>query len=258
MAISGSATTPAAKSAVISNDLVNVPSGTPAQERWQGAVDPEQYNDAGPAFPVEGPPSGSWMADDFGSTTPASLAGGGLMETSWMTGTDAPMAPWDSSAGEPFAPSGALDPELHGQDTGAVHQKSYVVPAAIGQLKRHTGVGQAMDRTVVYDPATGQYIPAPAGRSNMDQQQWHDPNPVNGGGYAPAQPGYAERPVYNNLAYEATPVTATGTVYGVSGELPNRAPLQYAASTYESPADPVVNAPAPMPSDSSGGGWLIG
>jgi hypothetical protein len=253
-----SAATPAATPAVVLGDLVNVAAGKPAQERWPGPVDPSQYTDAGPEYPIEGPAYGTWMADDLGGSMPESAQGGGIQDTSWTTGTDGPMVPWDSSAGAPFAPSGALDPDLHGQDTGAVFVNQHATPAAIGTLTRTTRTGQTYNREYAFDAVTGMYVPAPNGRVDYDQRQDWDPSPGDGGGYAPWDPGYAERPILLNVAYQATPVTEVPGVYGVSGALPDRAPFNaYSAESYESPADPVVNQPA-APADDIGGGFLIG
>jgi len=168
------------------------------------------------------------------------------------------MVPWDSSAGAPFAPSGALNPDLHAQDTGAVFVHHHAVPAFIGKLERTSVTGQTFNREYVFEPVNGDYVPAPNGRVDFDQRQAWDPAPGDGGGYAPWDPGYAERPILNNVAYQATPVTTVGNIYGVSGALPDRSQYQaYAATVYEQPQDPVVNQPA-APAASSGGGWLLG
>jgi hypothetical protein len=265
MAFSGkaatSAATPAATSAVNSSDLANYPVGYPTQERYPGGVDPAQYSDAGPEYPIEGPPDGQWSLNDWPSSTPESLEGGGIQDTSWMTGTDGPQTPWDSSGGQPVTPNlsypGALNPDLHAQDTGAVYQAFHATPANIGSIVRHTGQGQTMNRQYAFDPVTGQYIPAPNGRANMDQSQYWEPNPIDGD--APFYPGYAERPIFNNVAYEATQVNEVPSPYGVSGQLPDRSPFNdYAATAYTSPADPSVSQPPAASDTSSGGGWLLG
>ena len=246
----------AVSSALVPGDLVNVAVGSPAAERYPGPVSPDQYTDAGPHYPVEGPPQGAWLATEFPGHMPNVQSGGGIQDYSWITGTDGPSIPWDSSAGQPFAPSGALNPALHGQDTGQVYVSQHVVPAFIGKLTRHTGTGQTYNRQYQFDPVTGEYVPAPNGRIDYDQQQTWDPAPGDGGGYAPWDPGYAERPVLQNLAYQATPVTSVSSIYGVSGDLPDRSQFAYPASAYEAPADPVVNQPqAPAPSGT--GGWLL-
>lgn len=256
--VSGAATSSATTSAVDSADLVNSPAGYPVQEIWPGAVDPATYSDQGPAYPLAGPPSGTWMSDQFGASIPEVTTGGGIQDTSWMTGNDGPVAPWDSNAGPPFAPSGAVNQELHAQDTGAVYQSQHVVPAGIGIIRRQTIPGQTYNREYVFDSVTGQYIPGPNGRTDYDQAQYHDPDPKTGGGYAPFEPGYAERPIMNNLAYEATPVIDGGSIYGVAGNLPDRAPYQdFEATSYEAPVDPIVNQP-PYPAAQSGEGWLLG
>ncbi len=262
MPISGAATTSAstaaATPAVDSGDLVNLPAGDPATERWPGANDPGQYTDAGAAYPIEGPPYGSWFAEPFATVLPEGAPGGGIQDTSWMTGTDGPIAAWDSNAGAPFAPSGAPPAELHAEDTGAVFKALYAVPAAVGEITRTSVPGQTYNREYAFDPVTGENVPARNGRMNLDQRQVWDPAPGDGGGWAPWDPGYAERPIYNNVAYEATPVNNTASYLSVSGDLPDRAPVQdYVAASYEAPPDPIVNQPA-APAASAGGGWLLG
>lgn len=252
-----SAAAPAATAAVTPGDLVNVAAGMPAAQRWPSAVDPAQYTDEGPGYPVEGPPYGTWMADEYGGSVPVQAPGGGIQDTSWTTGTDAPMVPWDSSAGAPFAPSGALDPDLHGSDTGAVFAAQNSVPAAIGQLTRTTRAGQTWNREYAFEPVNGQLVPAANGRADYDQRQDWDPAPGDGGGYAPWDPGYAERPVLLNVAYQATQVNESDGIYGVAGQLPDRSPFNaYQAAAYESPPDPVIAQPAP--SGTPAGGFVLG
>jgi len=258
MGISGASVTPAATAATGDlGNLVNVAAGWPAPQRWPGPVDPATYTDAGPEYPIEGPPAGPWILDDFTVPVGAQPPGGGAQDTSWTTGTDGPMVPWDSSAGSPFAPSGALNPDLHGQDTGAVWQNQHVAPAFIGELRRETITGEAFNREYAFEPVQGQYVPALAGRTNMDQRQVWDPAPGDGGGWAPWDPGYAERPVLNNVAYQAVPVRSLPSAYGVAGDLPDRSQWQaYPAAAYEAPPDPVVG---PQPAAAlTGEGWLLG
>lgn len=259
MGISGASVTPAATPATgdIGN-LVNVAAGWPAPERWPGPVDPSAYTDAGPEYPIEGPPAGPWILDDFTVPLGSQPPGGGAQDTSWTTGTDGPMTAWDSSAGAPFAPSGALNPDLHGQDTGAVWQAQHVTPAYIGSLTRTSAPGQTYNREYAFEPVNGMWVPVPNGRVNLDQRQDHDPAPGDGGGWAPWDPGYAERPVLNNIAYQATPVTGGDNVYGVSGDLPDRSQWQaYPALAYEAPPDPAVGS-AQAPAALAGEGWLLG
>jgi hypothetical protein len=263
MAFSGasttSSTTAAAAAAVNPADLVNVPVGGPAQERWPGALDPGQYTDQGPAFAIAGPIADPWILTDFSSGVDLGpLDGGGVQDVSWTTGTDGPQAPWDSAAGHQFAPSGALPPELHGQDTGAVFMAQHSVPPAIGQIIRAAIPAQAFNRTYDFEPVNGQLVPQLAGRMNLDQQQRWDPSPHDGGGWAPWDPGYAERPILNNVAYQATQVNDVPGTQGVAGQLPERSPFNtYGAVTYNAPPDPIVNPPAAAaagPAD----GWFLG
>jgi hypothetical protein len=266
MAFSGkattSATTPAATSVLNSGDLVNVPVAYPSQERYPGGIDPSQYTDEGPEYPIEGPPAGTWTLNDWPGKIPPSPEGGGIQDTSWMSGTDGPQVPWDSVGGGPTVVNlsypGPNDPALHGEDTGAVYQAFHATPANIGSITRRTILGETMNREYAFDPVTGEYVPQPNGRSNMDQIQFWEPNPIDGD--APFYPGYAERPIFNNVAYEATQVNEIPSPYGVAGQLPDRSPYNdYAATAYTSPADPSVSQP-PAASDtsSSGGGWLLG
>lgn len=259
MGISGASVTPAATAATgDTGNLVNVATGWPAPQKFPGSVDPSVYTDAGPEYPIEGPPAGPWVLDDFTNPVGEQLPGGGMQDTSWTTGTDGPQLPWDSAAGDPFAPSGAVNPDLHGQDTGAVFAAQHVVPADIGLLRREVITGQTMNREYRFDPVQGMYVPAPNDRTNMDQRQVWDPAPGDGGGWAPWDPGYAERPVLNNVAYQAVPVTNLDTLYGVSGDLPDRSQWQaYGAAAYEAPPDPSVGQP-PAPAAADTGGWLLG
>jgi hypothetical protein len=252
-----SSVTPAASAAA--GNSVNVPAGYPAAERYPGPVDPVQYTDAGPEFPIEGPPSGDWVLGDAAAgSLPEQSPGGGIQDTSWTSGTDGPQLPWDSAAGAPFAPSAAVNPDLHGQDTGAVFTNQYSTPPAIGRIERQTIPGQTWNREYVFDPVQGMYVPQANGRANMDQRQVWDPAPGDGGGWAPWDPGYSERPVLLNVAYQASPVTEEGGIYGVSGALPDRAPFNaYAAQAYAAPPDPIVTQPA-APAAGTGGGWLLG
>jgi hypothetical protein len=247
-----SAATSAADSSTDPVDLVNSPAGYPVQEIWPGAVDASQYTDPGdipPGAPA-GPPYGSWGAEPFTETLPEQAPGGGYQDTSWMTGHDAPQAAWDSSAGEPFAPSGAVDPLLHAEDTGAVFVHEYVVPAEIGKLTRRTAAGQTYNEVAPTQTEIGQTTPN--GRTNLDQQQWHDPD-----GFNPWEIPYSERPIQNNLAYEAVATSSDGG-YGVAGALSDRSVYDYAAVAYESPPDPDVSvAPVGTSGDSGiGGGWV--
>jgi len=259
MAISGSALggSTISGSAVNAADLVSAPAGYPAQERWPGAVSPSQYTDEGPEYPIEGPVAGSWVLDSTSGSVPAQLHGGGIQDTSWTTGTNGPETAWDSAAGAPFAPSKAVNPLLHAEDTGAVFQATHTVPAGIGKVTRHTGTGQTYSRAFAFDAVNGQYVPASNGRTNMDQAQSWDPNPVDGD--APFYPGYSERPIFNNVAYQSTPVTPEATPYSVAGALPDRSSFSYGAEAYEGVPDPVVTQPAPpAPVPSFSGGWVLG
>lgn len=253
------AAVPSAVPSALIGDYVNIPVASPTTERWPGAVDPTQYTDEGPAYAIEGPVPGGLAASPYGTTEPLPGSGGGILDTTYLWGTDGPMVPWDSSAGEPFAPSGALNPELHADDgTGAVAAAQTVVPAFIGDQRRVTPTGQTYNREYAFENTNGMNVPEANGRIDWDQMQTFDPAPGDGGGYDPWQPGYSERPILLNVAYQATPVNDVPSEQGTFGPLPDRSPWQaYQAQTYLAPADPIVNQPAP-PSASNSGGWLLG
>jgi hypothetical protein len=261
MAATSSATSTATSSAVINGDLVNVNTGDPAQEKYPGAVSPQQYTDEGPSYPLEGPVQGGSQPSPYGALTPGSGSGGGIIDLSFTTGTDGPQERYPEACSTPVALSfpGARPPALHADDgSGAVAAAQTVVPAFIGQLLRKTPTGQTYNRQWQFDTVNGQWVPSPNGRIDYDQIQMHDPAPGDGGGYAPWDPGYAERPVLLNVAYQATPVTSVNSQYGVNGFLPDRSQWQaYQAETYAAPPDPIAN-PTETPAVSNGSGWLLG
>jgi hypothetical protein len=246
---------PSAVPSALSGDLVNVATGYPATERYPGAVNPTQYTDPGPAYPVEGPAEGDTEAP-FATAAPTVGSGGGLVDTTYLWGTDGPVEAL--SSGTPTEVNltypGARPPALHSDDgTGAVAQRWASIPAYIGTLIRATGIGQTWNREYAFEPTNGMYVPGANGRTDLDQQQmWNPSGPADpGGGYDPWQPGYSERPVLLNVAYQATPVTNTGNIYGVSGFLPDRSVWnEYEAQTYAVPPDPIVEQPGP-PSENS-------
>lgn len=238
-------------------DLINQALANPAAERYPGAVDPAQYGVGRPGETLAGgpagPPEGTWGTQPFISGLRHESPGGGFMDYSWITGHDGPQVPWDSSSGAAFAPSGAVDPALHGEDLGAVYAREHVIPAAIGNLSRHTMGGQTT--VTVAETQLAKPGVSPNNRQNLDQQQWHDPD-----GYNPWVIPYAERPISNNLAHEAVALNPVETPYGVAGRLPDRAPYDAGmAVAYEAPPDPsVTTIPASQQGGSSiGGGWVL-
>lgn len=256
-AISGAATpaaSSAAAAAATAADAVNQPVADGiASPIWPGAVNPVQYAEPGlltRAQSISGP---GLPGQQFAEPPPLPEGGaGGYQDTSWITGHDAPQAPWDSLAGPPFAPSGAIAAaDTHGQDTGAVFTHEHVTPPDIGQLTRRTLPGQTMNEVFRFDPVTGERLSVPNGRTNSDQYQ-----EANCDAYDPVTVGYAERPVYNNLAYEAAAYTGPG-VYSPGGQLPDLSPYGYAAAAYQAPPDPAVNVIAPAAAGGIGGGWVL-
>ena len=254
---------PSAVPSALIGDYVNIPVASPATEKYPGAVSPTQYVDPGPAYPIEGPITPTPPSSPFGGSTPVPGSGGGIIDLSFLTGTDGPQADWDSNGGQAVTPNlsypGAAPPELHADDgTGAVAAAQTIVPAFIGALKRMTGMGQTYNREYAFEPVNGQNVPVANGRVDYDQIQSWDPAPGDGGGYAPWDPGYSERPVLLNVAYSATQVNDVPSSYGVFGALPDRSQWQvYNAQTYAAPPDPLVNQPA-APAPSNSGGWVLG
>jgi hypothetical protein len=253
--ISGASTNNAATSAadpVIDPAYsVNDPVGYPAQEIYPGALNPSVHTDAGYAAPGGVGDTIETGVSTFGEVLPSSPEGGGYWDSSFLTGHDGPQEAWDSSSGEPFAPSGAVNPELHGEDTGAVRQFEYVTPAEIGTLTRRTSYGQTFNRIAPTLETIGQT--APNDRTDMDQYQVHNPD-----GHDPWDIPYSERPIYNNVAYEAEGINPTGSPYTPSGYLPDRSAFDYAAQAYEEPPDPSMGIPAtPATTDTGiGEGWV--
>lgn len=245
----------AAGSAVDVQDLVNVPAGYPAQERYPGAVDSRQYGNPGiESQPKAGPVLGSQPGQPFRDRIPQQEPGGGVADLPSPGGD--PQPPWDSSAGQPFAPSGALDPALHGDDSGGVRRFEHVIPAAIGKLTRHTMTGQTFNRVAPTQTEIG--MTAVNGRTNLDEQQWHDPDAVERFGPFPLP--YSERAIQNNVAYEAVPIDPIPTPYAPAGQLPDMSPYNsYPALAYAQPQDPAVAMAGSVPQASSpgiGGGWV--
>lgn len=255
-ALSGTAATPAvspaAASALDDVDLVNSPAGYPATETWPGAVDPATYTDAGPAGQQV---HGAWPAEQFAGQIPVYPAGGGSQDASWLTGHDAPYAAWDSAAGAPFAPSGATDPALHGDyGTGAVARAESVAPAWVTGLSRRVQAGQTFNREAPTQTTIGQA--SPNGRTDLDQYQDWAPR---GAGHDPWTIPAAQRPLMNNLAYEAQATVPAGG-YEVAGALPDNSVWSYNAQSYAAPEDPTVAAPTPQVAGSTGfsSGWVLG
>lgn len=254
-----SAATPAAQastgSAVDPVDLVNVPAGYPAQERYPGAVDPELYGTGGTESQAKaGPVLGQQGSQPFISEVPEMEQGGGYADMPWHH--NGPELAWDSSAGQPFAPSGPVSPDLHAADSGGVRKFQHVTPAAIGVLTRHTMSGQTFNRLAATQTEIG--MTASNGRADLDQQQWHDPGAAEGFGPFPLP--YSERALQNNVAYESTSIDPIPSPYAPAGQVPDMAPYNsYPAVAYQQPQDPAVAIAHQVPQAQSsgiGGGWV--
>lgn len=232
-------------------NLVNNPVAVPATEQYPGAVNPDLYNQPGTVDPARGGPViGTTAVVPFRSSEPLQQdGGGGVQDTAWVQGHDAPTEPWNSSAGEPFAPSGALNPDLHGEDTGGVFAKEHVIGPAFGPLRRATIPGQTHVNLASTRTTIGQT--EPNNRINWDQAQYNDH-----AGHAPRPINYSERPILNNIAYQSIATTG-GSPYTPDGSLPNRAPLPYGSQAYAAPPDPLISD-APQAGGTSSGRWTIG
>lgn len=222
--------------------------GYPVQETWSG-VTGENHHDAGTANPGRsGPPQGTPAPPipPTGSVPLVDLSGGEDGDTQAAAyGYSAPMAPFDSSAGAPFAPSGPIA-DTHCYDTGGTARKEHVpVPRSPGWF-RLTLRGQTFNRQAQVTDTAGWDQNVPNDRTNLDEIQGQNAN-----GYDPFVIPYSERPVRANFAATPYPVNAEGGVYGVDGALPNMAGLGGQGNFgYTPPPDPVVSltpsaAPAP-------------
>lgn len=257
-AVSGAATR-AAVTAADPADLVNVATGYPAPAKYPGAVDPAQYEGGVDAGWTQHDVTihGDWAGEPFTSSLPPVSQAPGVPAVTFTH--DGSVLPWDSNAGLPFSGvPGPVSAALHDTDDGgfAVRAESRVIGAGIGALARHDMTGEAHDRVSATQQAIG--LTAPAGRGNLDQQQWHDPDA--GEVFGPFPQPYAERPIFNNLAYESVAIDPQPTPYAPAGQLPDLSPRQdYLAAAYVQPADPAVTAvqiPQAAPGG-IGGGWAL-
>lgn len=227
---------------------VNTPtSAGVASPIYPGAVDPATYAEAGNLTKTQALDT-PLPGQEFTGVLPAQAPGGGYQDISWQTGTDAPMAPWDAQQDQGIGPGAIID--THFADTGAVYQAEHVVPPAIGTLARRAPAGQTQNLEWGFDQATGERVNAPNGRVNLDQYQDADC-----GAYDPVMVGYAERPIYSNLAAAAAPYSGGG-IYSPDGATPDLSPYDYAAIGYTEPPSPAVGAAAAAPS--LGGSWVLG
>jgi hypothetical protein len=196
--------------------------GYPAQETYPGATG-ENHLDAGVADPGRsGPPQG--QAQPPIPSTPGvpltDLSGGEAGDTQATTlGRSAPMAAFDSSAGDAFAPSGPIA-DTHCDGTGGTDRKAHVPLARSPGWFRLTLRGQTWNRQAQVTDNKGWQLNSPNDRTNLDEIQGQNAN-----GYDPFVIPYSERPVRANFAAEAYPVNNEGGVYAVDGSLPNMGAL---------------------------------
>lgn len=165
----------------------------------------------------------------------------------WLTHY-APSTPWDSNAGDAFAPSGPVS-DIHGYGNP---KNTRVTEPNIGNPYTSSVPNASAYEALQYDPVTGQRVSVPAGYTA------HDVSFHNAMDYHSVQPiGYAVNPVYANVAQTGQPVVNDGTVYSVSGYLPDRSPQWADGSViYETPPDPSVSvAPVAEASSYDPGAW---
>lgn len=224
--------------------------GYPAQETYPGPIT-GNHEDPGPADPGRsGPPDGPVPPSPYQGLSPelADLSGGEAGDLVADLGHSAPMAAFDSSAGEAFAPSGPVA-DTHGYDTGGTERKEHVpVPKSPGWWRVALG-GQTWNRQAQVTDDKGWHLSAVNDRRNLNQNQGQ-----NADGYDPRVIPYSERPVLANFAHEAYPVGPSPSIYGVDGTLPDMAPFGGQGDfVYTQPADPsatlapAVSGPAPQP-----------
>ncbi len=147
---------------------------------------------------------------------------------------------WDSSAGKPFAPSGAIS-GIHAEGTGS-SPKFVQTPADIGNPVDLRIASQSYAPAYSWDSATGERNNAPTQWVAHDQAQ-----DVNGSGidYAPRQFFQNEiNAVSPNLAAVSQPFIADSG-YTQLGLTPDMAARDYASVLYSAPADPVVTESQP-------------
>jgi hypothetical protein len=249
--------TPAVGTAVPvwSDQLLQV--GTVATPEWPGPITtdhaggPESYAPGSPSGPVMGTSS---ILPFFELPPVFDDIPGELGDTAKSFGQSAPIATFDSSAGEPFAPSGPIA-DTHGFDTGGTRRKFNVITPRMGTWWRRTIAGTTWNKTVEYDP-TGKIVSTDNNRTDYDQYQGHD-----AGAYAPRWIPYSERPVYLNIAHAPVDVkNAKQTAYTPSGDLSPVGPNFWTNQSviYEQPPDPETTTVAQsqsQPASSSVGFW---
>jgi hypothetical protein len=198
---------------------------------------PESYAPGSPS----GPPMGTASILSYFDLPPViDDIPGELGDTAAVYGHAAPIADYDSNAGEPFTSSGPIA-DTHGFDTGGTERKFSVIQPRAGTWWRRTIPGQTWNKTVTYDE-TGKIISTDNNRTDFDQYQGHDADASD-----PKWIPYSERPVYLNIAHAPVAVgTDQQTAYTPSLDLSPVGPLFWTSESniYETPPDPQVNTAA--------------
>lgn len=226
----------------LTNAQSNAITGYPDSPLYPGPVTAD-HSDPGPADPGRSGPPGGTPAPEVpypGSLPQPDLSGGLVADTQAQMGHSAQMAAYDSSAGEPFAPSGPIA-DSHGYDTGGTERKEHVLqPSSPGWFRRIL-TGQTFNRQAQVTDTAGWAQSAINGRQNLDQYQGQDAD-----AYDPFVIPYSERPLKANFAAEAHPVEHVPSTYSPSASLPDMYALGGQGNFgYTSPPDPSVSVQAP-------------
>jgi hypothetical protein len=215
--------------------------GYPDNPEYPGPVTTD-HADPGVADPGKsGPPAGtSPPVPSTGAVPVTDLSGGTITDTAAMLGHSAPVAAFDSNAGDWFAPPGPIA-DTHSYDTGGTGRTEHVpVPRSPGWWRR-TATGQTFNRQSQVTDTAGWAQLAANGRVNLNQDQGQ-----NADAYDPFTIPYSERPLRANFAASAYPVDPLASVYGVDGDLADMYALGGQGNYgYTSPADPVISVTTP-------------
>lgn len=220
----------------------NATIGYPDNPEWPGPVS-ENHGDVG-TQPIPGRDGLSGAPYSPVPEVPGerlvTIEGGNASDTVGLLGHSAPVADFDSNAGDPFAPMGAIA-DTHGYDTGGTDRTEQVpVPHSPGWFRR-VMTGQTWNRQAQVTTTEGWAVSAPNDRQNLNQDQGQ-----NADAYDPFTVPYSERPIKANYAHEAVPVETIGGPYGPDGNLADMAGLGGQGNYgYTSPPDPAVTLATP-------------
>lgn len=213
--------------------------GYPAAETFPGPVsEPHGPGATGEPLnrnqPLGGAPEGAAFP---GEVIPEPHGAGVVADTQAdQLGHSAPIAAFDSNAGEPFAPPGPIA-DTHSEDTGGTYRTEFVpMPRSPGWWRRVATMQTFNRQAQVTDTAGWQQLAV------NDRQDHIQDQGQNADAYDPRWLPYSERPVTAKFAAEAFPVQdAAGGYIPVSG-LSDRTPMGGQGNlVYEAPPDPAVN-----------------